>query len=242
MRKIKLFLITAVTALLACSVAFAQNLSVKGAVSDPSGAPIPGVTVIIDGTLKGSVTNAQGQYTISVPSDGALRFASVGYQEQTIPVNGQAVINVTLQEDAQLLDETIIVAFGSSTKEAFTGSATVLKSDDISRTQSSDATRAIEGLVPGVQMTTSSGTLGSSPSIRIRGTSSISAGNAPLYVIDGIPYNGDMNNINTADIESITIQKDAASNALYGARGANGVIMITTKKAKAGEAVVNVDA
>ena len=97
-------------------------------------------------------------------------------------------------------------------------------------------------MVAGVQMTTSSGSLGSSPSIQIRGTSSISAGTAPLYIVDGVPYNGDMNNLNSADIESMTVLKDAASNALYGARGANGVIMITTKKAKRGEATVNVDA
>jgi TonB-linked SusC/RagA family outer membrane protein len=141
-----------------------------------------------------------------------------------------------------MLDETIVVAFGTATKESFTGSATVVKSDDIAKVQASDATRALEGVVAGVQMTTASGTLGSSPSIMIRGASSISAGTAPLYIVDGIPFNGDLNNINPSDIESMTVLKDAASNALYGARGANGVIMITTKKAKHTDAVVNVDA
>ena len=118
----------------------------------------------------------------------------------------------------------------------------MVKSDDIAKVQYSDATRALEGVVAGVQMTTASGTLGSSPSIMIRGISSITAGTAPLYVVDGVPYSGDMNNLNSADIESMTVLKDASSNALYGARGANGVIMITTKKAKHTDAVVNVDA
>ncbi len=157
-------------------------------------------------------------------------------------MNGRTVINVKLETDHEQLDETIVVAFGTATKESFTGSATVVKSETIAKMQNTVATRALEGMVAGVQMTTPSGSLGSSPSIIIRGISSISAGTAPLYVVDGVPYNGDMNNLNTADIESMTVLKDAASNALYGARGANGVIMITTKKAKKGEAVVTLDA
>ena len=241
MKKVKIFLTAAV--LLVCGLAgYAQNITVSGVISDANGEPIPMAAVLIDGTLRGTTADELGQYSISAPTGATLVFSSVGYVDQKVPVQGRRNINVTLQTDSQLLDETIVVAFGTSTKEAFTGSAAVVKSSDIARTQTSDVTRSIEGLVPGVQMTTSSGTLGSSPSIRIRGISSISAGSAPLYVIDGIPYSGDMNNINPADIESITIQKDAASNALYGARGANGVIMITTKKAKAGDAVVNIDA
>ena len=155
---------------------------------------------------------------------------------------GKSQHDVMLAPDTEAIEETIVVAFGTATKESFKGSATVVKSDDIAKVQASDATRALEGVVAGVQMTTASGSLGSSPSIMIRGASSINAGTAPLYVVDGIPFEGDMNNINPSDIESMTVLKDAASNALYGARGANGVIMITTKKAKHGDAVVNVDA
>ena len=169
-------------------------------------------------------------------------FSSIGYQSQEIEVGGRASINVSLHPDSEMLDETIVVAFGTSTKESFTGSAAVVKSSDIAKVQASDVTRSLEGVVAGVQMTTSSGSLGTSPKIMIRGVSSINAENDPLFIVDGVPYSGDMNNINPADIESMTVLKDAASNALYGARGANGVIMITTKKAKAGEAVVNVDA
>ena len=229
--------------MMAVSVSYAQNLTVTGIVKDSStGEPVPFASIQIEGTMTGGMTDIDGLYSISVPSDGVLIFSSIGYKDVKVPVAGNAKHDVMLDPDTEMLEETIVVAFGTATKESFTGSATVVKSEDIAKVQSSNVTRALEGMVAGVQMTTSSGSLGSSPSIQIRGTSSISAGTAPLYVVDGVPYNGDMNNLNTADIESMTVLKDAASNALYGARGANGVIMITTKKAKKGEATVNVDA
>ena len=225
------------------AVAQAQNLTVTGVVKDSStGEPVPFASIRLDGTMVGGMTDMDGIYSISVPADGVLIFSSIGYKDATVNVEGKEQHDVMLSPDTEMIEETIVVAFGTATKESFTGSATVVKSEDISKVQSSDVTRALEGVVAGVQMTTSSGSLGSSPSIRIRGTSSISAGNAPLYIVDGVPYSGDMNNLNTADIESMTVLKDAASNALYGARGANGVIMITTKKAKKGNASVTVDA
>ena len=211
------------------SAVYAQNITVTGVVKDSStGEPVPFASIRLDGTMIGGMTDMDGLYSIDVPADGLLIFSSIGYKDTPVPVEGQTVHNVELAPDTEMIEETIVVAFGTATKESFTGSATVVKSDDIAKVQSTDVTRALEGMVAGVQMTTSSGSLGSSPSIRIRGTSSISAGNAPLYIVDGVPYNGDMNNLNTADIESMTVLKDAASNALYGARGANGVIMITT--------------
>ena len=223
--------------------AYAQNMTVTGTVKDSStGEPVPFAAIQLKGTMVGGMTDADGIYSISVPADGVLIFSSVGYKETEVSVSSQAVIDVMMAPDTEMIEETIVVAFGTATKESFTGSATVVKSSDIQKTQSSDVTRALEGMVAGVQMTTSSGSLGSSPSIMIRGVSSINAGTAPLYVVDGVPYSGDMNNLNSADIESMTVLKDAASNALYGARGANGVIMITTKKAKLGEAKVSVDA
>ena len=241
MKKIK-FLFMAL-ALAVSVLASAQNKTVTGCVKDSStGEGIPFASLQVKGTMVGASTDLDGFYSISVPADGVLIFSSIGYVNAEIPVAGRSVVDVSLSPDSQVLEETIVVAFGTATKESFTGSATVVKSDDIAKVQASDATRALEGVVAGVQMTTSSGTLGSSPSIMIRGASSISAGTAPLYIVDGIPFGGDMNNINPADIESMTVLKDAASNALYGARGANGVIMITTKKAKHGDAVVNVDA
>ena len=241
MTRLKLFL--AVLLLTVSSVAFAQNITVTGTVKDSStGEPVPFAAIQLKGTMTGGMTDADGLYSISVPADGVLIFSSVGYKDTEVAVASKALHDVMLAPDTEMIEETIVVAFGTATKESFTGSATVVKSSDIQKTQSSDVTRALEGMVAGVQMTTSSGSLGSSPSIMIRGVSSINAGTAPLYVVDGVPYSGDMNNLNSADIESMTVLKDAASNALYGARGANGVIMITTKKAKLGEAKVSVDA
>lgn len=242
MKRIKLFF-TVLTVLMASAVAFAQNVTVTGVVRDAStNEPVPFASIQVKGTLTGGSTETDGKYSLVVPSDAVLVFTSIGYQSLEMPVGGKSVIDVLLHPDTEMLDETIVVAFGTATKESFTGSATVVKSSDIAKVQSSDATRALEGMVAGVQMTTASGSLGSSPSIRIRGTGSIYAGSAPLYIVDGVPFSGDMNNINPNDIESMTVLKDAASNALYGSRGANGVIMITTKKAKAGDAVVNIDA
>ena len=230
MKKIKLFFMA--MAMLVSALAYGQNLTVTGVVKDSStGEGVPFASIQLKGTMTGVSTDGDGYYSLTVPADGVLIFSSVGYISQEIAVSGKAKHDVLLSPDTEALEETIVVAFGTATKESFTGSATVVKSSDIAKVQSSDATRALEGVVAGVQMTTSSGSLGSSPSIIIRGISSISAGSAPLYIVDGVPYSGDMNNLNSADIESMTVLKDAASNALYGARGANGVIMITTKKA-----------
>ena len=243
MKKIKLFFLA--MAMLVSSLAFGQNLTVTGVVKDSStGEGVPFASLQIKGTMTGTSSDMDGYYTISVPADGVLIFSSVGYVTLEVPVAGKAQHDIMLSPDTEAIEETIVVAFGTATKESFTGSATVIKSDDIAKIQTSDATRALEGMVAGVQMTTVSGSLGSKPSIQIRGVGSINAGTSPLYVIDGIPYGSDfdMNNLNPSDIESMTVLKDAASNALYGARGANGVIMITTKKAKHGDAVVSVDA
>lgn len=241
MKKFKFFFL--VMAMLVSVVAFGQNITVTGVVKDASTSEgVPFASLQLKGTMTGASTDADGFYSISVPADGVLIFSSVGYMTLEVPVSGKARHDVMLEPDNEAIEETIVVAFGTATKESFTGSATVVKSGDIAKVQSSDATRALEGVVAGVQMTTSSGTLGTTPTLQIRGVSSISAGTQPLYVVDGIPFQGNMNNINPADIESMTVLKDAASNALYGSRGANGVIMITTKKAKHGDAVVNVDA
>ena len=232
-----------ITALLAAFWASAQNVAVKGRVTDSAtGEAIPFASIQIKGTFTGSSTDAEGMYSLSVPSDGVLIFSSLGYLDKEVAVQGRGSVDVALAPDTQQLEETVVVAFGTSTKEAFTGSATVVKASDIAKVQTSEPTRALEGLVAGVQMTTASGSLGAQPSIIIRGIGTMSASSTPLYVVDGVPYGGDLNNINSSDIESMTVLKDAASNSLYGARGANGVIMITTKKAKGSNAVINVDA
>ena len=242
--KTSVVLFVALSVLLSVEV-FAQQITVTGTVTDASdGVEVPYASVHIKGTMTGVSADLDGKYSISAPSDAILVFSSIGYLTLEKPVAGQNVISVALQPDSEMLDETIVVAFGTSTKESFTGSAAVVGEIEISRVQSSDVTRALDGVVAGVQMTTSSGSLGSSPSIRIRGIGTISSSveKEPLYIVDGVPYSGDLNNLNPADIESMTVLKDAASNALYGARGANGVIMITTKKARGQGATVTVDA
>ena len=198
MKYIKLLI--AVITMTVSSAAFAQNITVSGVVTDSStGQGIPFASLMVKGTMTGTSTDGDGLYFIDVPANGTLVFSSIGYKDVEIAVAGKTQIDVVLHPDTETIEETIVVAFGTATKESFTGSATVVKSEDIAKTQSSDVTRALEGVVAGVQMTTSTGTLGSSPSIMIRGASSMSAGTAPLYVVDGIPFSGDMNNINPAD-------------------------------------------
>ena len=241
MKKIRFFF--TVLAILVSYAACAQNITVSGNVKDSStGEALPFASIQVKGTMIGGNTDLDGNYTINTPADGVLIFSSIGYETIEIAVEGRSTVNLAMSPDTQVLEETIVVAFGESTKEAFTGSATVVKSSDIAKVQSSNVTRALEGMVAGVQMTTTSGSLGTQPSIVIRGVSSINAGTSPLYIVDGVPYSGTIDNLNSADIESMTVLKDAASNALYGARGANGVIMITTKKAKSGDAIINFDA
>lgn len=163
---------------------------------------------------------------------------------KTQEVHIKAQMSIVLEPDAEILDEVMVVAYGTAKKSSFTGSAAVVDSKKIEKRQASNITNALSGTVAGVQVMTSAngGQPGSTAKIRVRGTGSMAAGNAPLYVIDGVPYDGDLSSINTADIESTTVLKDAASNALYGARGANGVVLITTKKGTQGKAVINVDA
>lgn len=238
-RKIVLSLIAVFVFL---AYATAQNRQISGTVSDANGHPVAGATVIVDGTSLGTTTNTAGEYTLSAPVNGTLVVTFVGFEPQQLPIAGKTRINVTMKEDAQAIDDVIVVAFGTAKKEAFTGSAAVIKSDEIAKVQTSNVATALVGRVAGVQTSSTSGDLGKTPSIRVRGFGSINAGKEPLWIVDGMPYEGNLNNLNTNDIESMTVLKDAASNALYGARGANGVIMVTTKKAKSGDAVVTIDA
>ena len=240
MRKIKL-VISALMLLLSVT-ALAQNITVKGVVSDTSGNPVPGAGVFVQGTNKGVATDFDGKYTLSVPAEATLVVSSVGYATQTVAVNGRSVVNVVLADDAQQLDETIVVAFGTTTKEAFTGSAAVLKSDDIQKRQTGNIANALVGQVAGLQMRRMDGAPGGdNGKINIRGIASMYANTNPLIIVDGAPYPASLSNIPQSDIESVTVLKDAASAALYGARGAAGVIIITTRKGRSADAVVNVD-
>jgi TonB-linked SusC/RagA family outer membrane protein len=221
----------------------AQTKAISGKVVDDLGESIPGVSIIVKGTTSGTVTRPDGTYMLEVPADAqTLLFSFVGMKTQEVAIAGQSVINVTLASDAVNVDEVIVVAYGTSTKGSFTGSAAVVSAESLEKRQVSNVSKALAGSVAGVQVLSSNGQPGTSATVRIRGVGSINAGSNPLYVVDGIPFDGDLSSINSADIESMTVLKDAASTALYGARGANGIIMITTKKAKEGKATISFDA
>lgn len=242
MKKVKLFF--TVLALAVCALAYGQNITVKGVVTDSAnGEPVPFASIQLKGTMTGASTDADGNYTISVPSSGTLVFSSVGYTTQEASVSGRAVINVALVPDSEFLDETIVVAYGTATKSSFTGSAAMVKTEDIEKKITSTVTSALAGTTPGVQVLSSSGdpTSGGN-TIRIRGIGSMSASNSPLIVLDGVPYDGAISDINPNDVESMSVLKDAAASAIYGHRGANGVIIITTKKGNSGDAQVKFDA
>lgn len=239
-RKVVLSMVA--TLVLGCFGAFAQGQRVTGTVTDETGTPVIGAAVVVKGTTRGTSTDVTGYYEIAADANATLEFSYLGLQSQEVAVAGRTTIDVVLAADSEQIEEVVVQAFGTAKKEAFTGSAATLKSDELAKTQSTNVANALVGKVAGLQTSQGSGRLGSSPSITIRGIGSLYAGTAPLWVIDGVPYEGDMNNINMSDIETMTVLKDAASNALYGARGANGVIMVTTKRAKAGDARVTFDA
>ena len=220
-------------------LASSQNRTIRGNVtSAEDGMPVVGASIIIDGTTIGTVTDLDGNFTIAnVPSSAKTMTVSyVGMKSQKVDVASN--VRIVLQPDTEMIDEVIVVAYGTSKKSSFTGSAQSIDGKKMELRPISSVTKGIEGQVTGVQVTNSSGQPGSSPDIRIRGFGSLNASNAPLYVVDGIPYDGALNAINPSDIESMTILKDASAGALYGARGANGVVMITTKKGKEGKAQV----
>ena len=228
---------------LSVSMAFAQK-SVTGKVVDAlTGEPVVGASVLVKGTTIGQATDINGDFTITnVPNSAkTLRISYIGLKDQEVTIKSK--VRVYMQPETTETDEVMVVAYGTATKSSFTGSASVIKAEEIEQTQKTNVLDALNGKSAGVQMFNASGQPGqTSPTIRIRGISSINAGNAPLIVLDGAPYAGDLNNLNPMDIESITVLKDAASTALYGSRAANGVIIVTTKQAKVGEnAKISVD-
>jgi len=242
MKKIKLFL--TVVALLACSGAFAQSIRISGNVKESNGDPVSGAAVQLKGsTAVYTMTDVAGNYGITVPSDGVLVVSCLGYETAEVPVGGRKVVDIVLNPDSQLLDDVIVVAFGTTTKEAFTGSASVMKSEELEKHQVTNVANALVGSVPGLQMRGASGQPGSDAgSMKIRGISSVYASSDPLIIVDGAPYPAALSNIPQSEIESVSVLKDAASAALYGARGAGGVIIITTKRGARKGATVNFEA
>ena len=225
---------------LLCFVAIwanAQNQVVKGTVKDVLGEAVIGANVTEVGTTNGTITDINGDFSLNVSPKGKLRISFIGYQVQTVDVAGRKSLEIVLKEDTETLDEVVVVGYGSVKKRDLTGAITQVKSENLMATAPTTIQEALRGKAAGV-MVAGSG-LNESPMIRIRGNRSISASNDPLFVIDGVPVNGGMDVVNPADVASIEVLKDASATAIYGARGANGVILVTTKKGESGK--VNVE-
>lgn len=224
-----------------CFMAYAQK-TVTGTVKDATGEPMIGVSVIVDGTSIGGVTDFDGNFTIQkVPNNGVLKFSYVGFKDQKVSVAGKNSVSITLQEDAMGLDEVVVVGYGTMKKKDLTGAVASIKPADIAQVAAPDAMQAMQAKVPGLDLLSGDGQAGSSVSITLRGNRSITASNSPLIIVDGVEYSGSLD-IPASDIESMDILKDAASTAIYGTKGANGVVIITTKRGQAGKTRVNFSA
>jgi len=221
---------------------YAQGFQVTGVVSDESGETLPGVNVMVKGTTVGAVTDVNGNYSITVPDGNAvLQFSFVGYNPQDIVVGNQRQIMVTMAESSTALSEVVVIGYGTARRSDITGSIVSIKADAIREMPSTNVMQALQGRLPGVDMINTGNRPGDNMQIRIRGQRSLTATNDPLVVLDGIPFPGNISDINPSDIESIDILKDASSTAIYGSRGANGVILVTTNKKIVGKARLTYD-
>jgi len=215
------------------AVSVAQN-TVKGTIVDESGLGVPGASVLEKGTSKGTVTDIEGAYSISVGDNAVLLISYVGYETQEIPVDGRSTIDVTLKEDLEQLEEVIVVGYGTRKKSHNTGAIAQVGGEEVAAIQAPRVDDALAGKMPGVLIQNQSGEPGADPRIQVRAASSLSGDSNPLIVVDGYPISGSLATVNPNDIESIEVLKDAASAAIYGSRGANGVILVTTKKGRGG--------
>lgn len=231
-------------------ITYAQERTVSGKITDETGAGLPGANIMVKGTTRGQITNADGQFTIEVSPDAILQISSIGYATQEIPVGNQTTINTQLKIDVTELNEVVVTGYFTEQKKDIIGSVSVVKTDELLQTPSGNVTNQLQGRASGV-IVTSSGTPGAAAKVRIRGFGTLSGGANPLYIIDGVPVTDDnatatnspaaINSLNPNDIESMQVLKDAAAASIYGSRAAGGVIIITTKKGVAGSAKVTVD-
>jgi TonB-dependent SusC/RagA subfamily outer membrane receptor len=230
---------------LVVSAAQAQTI-VKGTVKDETGSPLPGVNVLVKGTTTGTTTDADGIYSISLSSAGddvILAFSFIGYETEEFSVSNRTTIDVMLIPNLEALSEVVVIGYGTQRKPDVTGAISSINSADITQSAAITVDQALQGRIAGVQMTTNTGLPGGGSSIQIRGFNSINSTNEPIYVIDGVIINSGTNSytynaisaLSTADIETIDVLKDASAAAIYGAQGANGVIIITTKRGKEGK-------
>ena len=222
------------------ALAVVEVATISGKVTDETGAGLPGVNVVVKGTTQGTITDVDGLYNLDVPEGTSLIFSFIGFKTQEVEVGTRTTIDIQMAADFETLSEVIVTAYGTSTKGAFTGSATQINSEALVGRSVTNISAAIEG-APGIQFSPGNGQPGTSSGIRVRGIGSVSAGSAPLYVLDGIQFYGSLSSINPNDIESITVLKDAASTALYGAKAANGVVLLTTKKGSVKRSKFNIN-
>ncbi|AWW32667.1 SusC/RagA family TonB-linked outer membrane protein [Echinicola strongylocentroti] len=218
-----------------------QNVQVSGTITDENNMPIPGAAVLIKGTSNGTATDLDGKYTINVNPDQTLQFSFIGYNTTEMTVGNQTTIDVALEPNVSDLDEVVVVGYGSVKKSQLTGAISSVSAKEITDQPITDARQALQGRSSGVDVSSPGSKPGAAPQVRIRGRRSFNASNEPLYVVDGIPIAGGINDINPNDITSMEILKDASATAIYGSRGANGVVLVTTKRGTAGKTVVSVD-
>ncbi|WP_026969983.1 SusC/RagA family TonB-linked outer membrane protein [Algoriphagus terrigena] len=240
----KFYTYLSVVLLLLLSVGYtqAQDAPVSGTVSDETGSPLPGVTILLKGTTTGTTTDLDGKYSISGPADGVLVFSFIGYTPLEETIGNRSRIDVNLNPDLADLEEIVVVGYGTVKKSQLTGAISSVGNKEIQELPITDARQALQGRAAGVDVTQAGSKPGSAPQVRIRGRRSFNASNEPLYVVDGIPTAGGIGDINPSDITSMEVLKDASSTAIYGSRGANGVVLITTKRGNVGKTVVSLDA
>lgn len=222
------------------TVSSTKNIS--GVVKDETGEPVIGANVVVKGTTNGTVTDMNGRYSLEVPEGGVLQISYIGYNTQEVKVGSGDVVNVSLREDSEALDEVVVIGYGTVKKSDLTGAVGSVQMKDVSQVGITSADRALQGQIAGVQVNARTGQPGESMMIRVRGSNSLAGGNEPLYVIDGMPVEKMNSDINPEDILSMEVLKDASSTAIYGSSGANGVIIVTTKGSKSGKPVINFNA
>ena len=223
--------------LILAAVAFplsAQTINVSGTVYDEESEPMPGVTILIEGTSQGTISSADGTYQIKAAKDAVLTFLMLGYQHKSVGIRGNSKLDVTLEPDGQRLDEAVVIGYGTMKRSDLTGSVASVGARELQNYKTSNALEAISGMVSGVNITTVDGTPGAELKVNIRGIGTVNGEAAPIYVVDGVEV-ANLNHISNADISSIEILKDASATAIYGSRGANGVILVTTKSGRVGQ-------
>lgn len=224
---------------LTLSLAALAQTTVRGTVTEAAtGMPVIGASVMVQGTTVGTITDLDGNYELGVPAGAVLVYDCIGFATVTVPVNGQSVINVQMEEDSQFLDEVVVVGYSVQKRRDVLGAVSKVDGEDLRKVPVSSVQQSLQGRIAGVDVTSQTGAPGAAISVRVRGTSSISSGNEPLYIVDGIPVEGALNSLSPNDIENISVLKDASSAAIYGSRATNGVVLITTRSGKEGDAKI----